>query len=89
MIEILHQYWQALLWSDGYRFTGMAVTLWLLISSVVMGVTGNSVGSCAGSRAALDSLTGMDLYLYLSWYAVICAITDILFWNVQLGDSPR
>lgn len=21
MIEILHQYWQALLWSDGYRFT--------------------------------------------------------------------
>lgn len=37
MIEILHQYWQALLWSDGYRFTGMAVTLWLLISSVVMG----------------------------------------------------
>ncbi|MDW9425674.1 amino acid ABC transporter permease, partial [Yersinia enterocolitica] len=37
MIEILHQYWQALLWSDGYRFTGMAVTLWLLITSVVMG----------------------------------------------------
>ena len=37
MIEILQQYWQALLWSDGYRFTGMAVTLWLLISSVVMG----------------------------------------------------
>ena len=37
MIEILQQYWQSLLWSDGYRFTGVAVTLWLLISSVVMG----------------------------------------------------
>jgi len=37
MIEILQQYGQALLWSDGYRFTGLAITLWLLISSVVMG----------------------------------------------------
>ncbi|MBH1929442.1 ABC transporter permease [Serratia rubidaea] len=37
MMEILQQYWQSLLWSDGYRFTGVAVTLWLLISSVVMG----------------------------------------------------
>lgn len=37
MIEILQQYWQSLLWSDGYRFTGVAVTLWLLIASVVMG----------------------------------------------------
>lgn len=37
MIEILQQYGQALLWSDGYRFTGLAVTLWLLIISVVLG----------------------------------------------------
>lgn len=37
MIEILQQYGMSLLYSDGYRFTGLAVTLWLLISSVVMG----------------------------------------------------
>ncbi|MEI7252261.1 ABC transporter permease [Pectobacterium versatile] len=37
MSEILQQYWQPLLWSDGYRLTGMAMTLWLLISSVVIG----------------------------------------------------
>ena len=37
MIDILQQYWHALLWSDGYRFTGLAVTLWLLIISVVLG----------------------------------------------------
>ena len=37
MSEILQQYWQPLLWSDGYRLTGLAMTLWLLISSVVMG----------------------------------------------------
>ena len=37
MIEILQEYWKSLLWTDGYRFTGVAITLWLLISSVVMG----------------------------------------------------
>lgn len=37
MMEILQQYGMALLWSDGYRFTGLAITLWLLVSSVVMG----------------------------------------------------
>lgn len=37
MIEILRQYGPALLWSDGYRFTGLAVTLWLLVSSVFIG----------------------------------------------------
>ncbi len=37
MSEILQQYWQPLLWSDEYRLTGLAMTLWLLISSVVMG----------------------------------------------------
>lgn len=37
MMDILHQYGMSLLYSDGYRFTGLAITLWLLISSVVMG----------------------------------------------------
>ncbi|WP_409306926.1 ABC transporter permease [Pectobacterium sp. B1J-3] len=37
MNEILQQYWQPLLWSDGYRMTGLAMTLWLLISSVTIG----------------------------------------------------
>ncbi|YCH29449.1 ABC transporter permease [Erwinia sp. D4-22] len=37
MIEILQEYWKALLWTDGYRFTGVAITLWLLILSVTVG----------------------------------------------------
>lgn len=37
MIDIIHDYWQALLWTDGYRFSGVAITLWLLIISVVLG----------------------------------------------------
>lgn len=39
MIEIIQEYWKSLLWTDGYRFTGVAITLWLLISSVVMGAS--------------------------------------------------
>jgi histidine transport system permease protein len=37
MIDIIQEYWKALLWSDGYRFSGVAITLWLLIISVVLG----------------------------------------------------
>jgi len=37
MIEILQQYGMSLLYSDGYRLTGLAITLWLLTSSVVIG----------------------------------------------------
>ncbi len=37
MIDIVQEYWKSLLWTDGYRFTGVAVTLWLLIVSVVLG----------------------------------------------------
>ncbi|VVO37418.1 ABC transporter permease [Pseudomonas fluorescens] len=37
MIEIIQDYWQAYLWSDGYRVSGVAMTLWLLILSVAFG----------------------------------------------------
>ncbi|MEN5014803.1 ABC transporter permease [Erwinia sp. Eh17-17] len=37
MIEIIQEYWKALLWTDGYRFSGVAITLWLLVVSVVLG----------------------------------------------------
>ena len=37
MTSIFEDYWQAYLWSDGPHFSGLAVTLWLLILSVVIG----------------------------------------------------
>ncbi|KQN55085.1 MULTISPECIES: ABC transporter permease [unclassified Erwinia] len=37
MIDIIQEYWKALLWTDGYRLTGVAITLWLLVVSVVLG----------------------------------------------------
>lgn len=37
MIDIVQEYWKALLWTDGYRFSGVAITLWLLVISVILG----------------------------------------------------
>ncbi|MBT0726738.1 ABC transporter permease [Rosenbergiella australiborealis] len=37
MKEILQQYWQSLLWTNGYQVTGLAMTLWLLVFSMVIG----------------------------------------------------
>ncbi len=37
MIDILQNYWQALLYSDGYGVTGLAMTLWLLVLSCAIG----------------------------------------------------
>ncbi len=48
MIEILHEYWKVAALHDGYRFTGLAITLWLLICSVVMGgITGAALADWA------------------------------------------
>jgi histidine transport system permease protein len=37
MIEILNEYWRAYLYWDGQRFSGLAVTLWLLVASIGFG----------------------------------------------------
>lgn len=37
MIDIVRQYWQNYLYTDGFQFTGLAVTLWLLVASLALG----------------------------------------------------
>jgi len=37
MIEIIQEYWRNYLYTDGYRFTGLAITLWLLVVSIGLG----------------------------------------------------
>ena len=37
MIEILQQYWQSYLWTDGLQMTGVAMTAWLLVLSIGIG----------------------------------------------------
>ncbi|PTB19461.1 amino acid ABC transporter permease [Trinickia symbiotica] len=37
MIELIHDYWRNYLFTDGYRATGLVVTLWLLVVSISIG----------------------------------------------------
>ncbi|TPG63398.1 ABC transporter permease [Ewingella americana] len=62
MIDILQQYGMSLLYSDGYRFTGLAVTLWLLISSVVMG--GLLAIPMAVGRVSSNPFVRLPIWLY-------------------------
>lgn len=64
MIDIIHDYWKALLWTDGYRFSGVAITLWLLIISVVL-------GGCLAvllSIARVSSVTAVRFPVWLFTY---------------------
>lgn len=42
MIDILHNYWRAFLWTDDQGYSGVAVTLFLLIASTMGGAAGGS-----------------------------------------------
>jgi histidine transport system permease protein len=37
MMNILNEYWRAFLFSDGFRLSGLVITLWLLVSSIAIG----------------------------------------------------
>ncbi|MBF7684189.1 ABC transporter permease [Acinetobacter sp. B5B] len=37
MIEIIQEYWKSYLWTDGMQMTGLAMTSWLLVLSIVIG----------------------------------------------------
>ncbi|OCG22129.1 ABC transporter permease [Gilliamella sp. App4-10] len=62
MLEIIQQYWQALLWTDGYNLTGLAMTLWILILSVLMGGI-LSLGLAVG-RNSQNKLIKLPIWLF-------------------------
>lgn len=37
MIDLFSEYWRAYLWTDGYRASGLALTMWLLVASMTLG----------------------------------------------------
>jgi histidine transport system permease protein len=62
MTELIHDYWRNYLFTDGYRFTGLAVTLWLLVVSI-------SIGFClsvplAVARVSKNRLLSSAVWLY-------------------------
>ncbi|OCG72924.1 histidine ABC transporter permease HisM [Gilliamella sp. Occ4-3] len=62
MLEIIQQYWQSLLWTDGYNITGLAMTLWILILSVLMG--GILSLALAVGRNSQNKLIKLPIWLF-------------------------
>lgn len=89
MIEIIQEYWKSLLWTDGYRFTGVAITLWLLISSVVMGASWRCFWPSAASRAI--SLSSSPSGCSLTYFAARRCMCNCWFFtrHVYPGNRQR
>ena len=62
MMDILHEYGRALLRTDGYRFTGVAMTLWLLVISVVLG--GALALLLAVGRVSSNKFIALPIWLF-------------------------
>jgi histidine transport system permease protein len=62
MIELIHDYWRNYLFSDGYRFTGLAVTLWLLVVSIGFGFC--LAVPLAVARVSKNRLLSSSVWLY-------------------------
>jgi histidine transport system permease protein len=62
VIEIVREYWQNYLFTDGYRFTGLAVTLWLLVASIGLGFC--LAVPLAVARASRNRWVSTPVWLY-------------------------
>ncbi|SAK57815.1 polar amino acid ABC transporter inner membrane subunit [Caballeronia glebae] len=62
MIEIIQEYWKNYLFTDGYRITGLAITMWLLVISIGLGFC-LSV-PLAVARVSKNKLLSRSVWLY-------------------------
>ncbi|MDR5853986.1 ABC transporter permease [Caballeronia sp. LZ062] len=62
MIEIIQEFWKNYLFTDGYRITGLAITMWLLVVSIGLGFC-LSV-PLAVARVSKNKLLSRSVWLY-------------------------
>ena len=62
MIQLIGQYWQSYLYSDGYRLSGLVITLWLLVVSVGLGFV--LAVPLAVARASRNRFISGPVWLY-------------------------
>ncbi|MFM0050038.1 ABC transporter permease [Caballeronia grimmiae] len=62
MIEIIQEFWKNYLFTDGYRTTGLAITMWLLVVSIGFGFC-LSV-PLAVARVSKNKLLSRSVWLY-------------------------
>jgi histidine transport system permease protein len=63
MIEIIQQYWKAYLWYDGYYVSGVAMSLWLLVVSIMVGFVLSVPLAVARVEKPIRPRTSMVVYL--------------------------
>lgn len=62
MIEIIQEYWKNYLFTDGYRITGLAITMWLLVISIGLGFCLSI--PLAVARVSKNKLLSRGVWLY-------------------------
>ncbi|TAM06175.1 MAG: histidine ABC transporter permease HisM [Paraburkholderia sp.] len=62
MIELLHQYWPNYLYSDGFNYSGLVITLWLLVVSIALGFL--LAVPLAVARASRKPFVSRTVWLY-------------------------
>ena len=71
MIELLRQYWPNYLYSDGFNTSGLAITLWLLVVSII--------GLADVVKAAQDAGKATQAFFFFTLVtgAIYLAITTV------------
>ncbi|HEY9104692.1 ABC transporter permease [Chitinimonas sp.] len=77
MIEIIEQYWKAYLWTDGFHWTGLAMTTWLLTLSIAFGFV-LSV-PLAVARVSQNRLVSGAVWLYTYVFRGTPLFVQLLF----------
>jgi histidine transport system permease protein len=62
VIEIVRQYWQNYLYTDGFNYSGLVVTLWLLVVSIGLGFC--LAVPLAIARASSNRFISLPVWLY-------------------------
>jgi histidine transport system permease protein len=65
MLQIIQEYWRNYLFTDGYRITGLAITLWLLVISIALGFSLSIPLSVARVSKNVFLSRGVWLYTYV------------------------
>src|SRR6202020_306046 len=62
MLPIIQEYWRNYLFTDGYKITGLAITMWLLVVSITLGFCLSIPLSVA--RVSKNKLLSRSVWLY-------------------------
>lgn len=66
MMDIIAQYWQAYLWSDGHHWSGLAMTMILLLSTIAIGFPLSVLLAIA--RVSSDRRLRLPVYLFTYFF---------------------